>query len=91
MRRLASGDMSSVSGSNIDSIDTVVRKTSMGRAFFGSVFMKSMTCCGTARADLSFFVVSSSSAGFGRRPNHNKWQVSSKVEFPASSWMLYPR
>ena len=83
--------MSSVSGSNIESIDTVVRNTSMGSAFFGSVLMKSAICCGMARAEVSFFVVSFSSACFGRRPNHNKWQVSSKVEFVASSWMLYPR
>src|SRR2546421_363088 len=71
-------------------LDDTTKKLASNRAVPQQVidFMKTMTCCGTARLDASFFVVSSSSAGFGSRPNHKRWQVSSKVELFASSWML---
>src|SRR5207247_2756428 len=54
LRRFASGDMSSASGSYIESIETAVRSTSIGSAFLGIALIASVTACGIARLELSF-------------------------------------
>ena len=67
LRRVASGELSPVSGSNAASADTAVRSTSMGCESF-TARMMSKTAPGTSRASLSAASKASSSAAVGSSP-----------------------
>ena len=90
LRRVASGELSPVSGSNAASADTAVRKTSMGCESFTARTMSHMAP-GSSRASFSAPSNAPSSAASGSSPCSRRQAVSSNDEYAARSWIEYPR
>ena len=67
------------------SAETAVRRTAIGNASFGNSSISRTTSGGKARLAASWRLNSASSAVEGRRPNHNRYDVSGNVDFSASS------
>ena len=86
LRRVASGELSPVSGSNAASADTAVRSTSMGCESF-TARMMSWTAPGSSRAAFSSRSKASSSAAVGSSPCSRRQAVSSNDECAARSWI----